>query len=281
MIILLSNLGVSTSSYDGHPLKIVVENIASLGFKMIEIAAVTGWTEHIVPENMTLKDFKEVEHLLTIHKLKSHSFSGHVDLGKFDSIDKFKRRIDFAEFIGAPIINTFTTHPDNIDLFLKNIDVLADYALKKGIKIGLETHGDLIDKGKESVEILKRIDKENVGINYDPGNATFFNKGISIIDDASIICKSGYLIHVHYKEVLFSKTNKVSFPGLGKGMVNWGDVINQLKKYKFSGPMSLELELNLYGKQGDIKLGKKKSIKEIDFELISASNYLEKLFTKS
>ncbi len=278
----ISNFGVSTSSYEGHQLETVLENISSLGFKMVEIAAVTGWTEHIVPEKMTLEDFKRVDRLLRLHDLTSHSFSGHVDLGKDDSIAKFKHRIDFAEYIGAPIINTFTTAPGNKDLFFKNMDILADYASKRKIRIGLETHGDLIDRGAESVEIVKKIGSDCVGINYDPGNAVFFHKNnISIVDDITVIYKSGYLIHVHFKDVLFGENDSVTFPGLGKGITDWPGFINQLKIFGYDGPMSLELELNLVGTYGDIYFGENTPIDEINKELKRSSTYLEQLFQKT
>jgi sugar phosphate isomerase/epimerase len=278
----LSNLGISTSSYEGHQLDIVLENIAALGFKMVEIAAVTGWTEHVIPEKMTLKDFKRVEHLLQSNKLECHSFSGHVDLGKDDSIDRFKRRIDFAEHIGAPIINTFTTAYENIDLFFKNMDVLINYTSKKGIKIGLETHGDLIDKDTESIEIVRKIGSNIVGINYDPGNAVFFNRNnISIVDELSLIFNSGYLLHIHYKDVLFGEKNEVTFPGLGKGILDWPGLIKQLKTLGYNGPMSLELELNLRGTFDKIYFDSPIPIDEINNELIRSLKYLEELYQKS
>lgn len=113
----ISKFGVNTGSYDGYTLEEAMANMASLGFKKIEIAAVTGWTEHIIPERMTLSDFKKVNQLLQEYNLNAPSFSGHVDLGKSDSIDKFRKRIDFAEYIGASVINSFTTAPENIDFF--------------------------------------------------------------------------------------------------------------------------------------------------------------------
>jgi sugar phosphate isomerase/epimerase len=278
----LKNLGVSTSSYEGHRIETVLENIASLGFKMVEIAAVTGWTEHIVPEEMTHDDFKKVGKLLESHNLTSHSFSGHVDLGKDDSIDRFKRRIDFADYIGSPIINTFTTAPENLELFYKNMAVLVEYASRKKIKIGLETHGDLIDRGRESVEIVEKIGNDSVGINYDPGNALFFNKNnISIVDDVSIICESGCLIHVHYKDILFGENDTVTFPGLGKGITDWPGLVKKLKSFGYNGPMSLELELNLVGTFDNIYFDKKRSLEEINSELLSSSLYLERLFRES
>lgn len=150
--------------------------------------------------------------------------------------------------------------------------------MKKGIKIGLETHGDLINKGKKSVELIKRIGRENVGINYDPCNALLANRGnISIAEDASIICQSGYLFHIHVKDLSFEKNNQILFKGIGKGMVDWPGVAKQIKKFGFSGPMSIKLELNLYGAPDNLAFGQRRPLEEISQELVDTASYLEGL----
>ena len=119
------------------------------------------------------------------------------------------------------------------------------------------------------------------GINFDPGNAVFFNRNnISIVNDVDLIFNSGYLLHIHYKDVLFGENEEVTFPGLGRGILDWPGLIKQLKILGYKGPMSLELELNLKGTFDKIYFDDAIPIGEINKELLRSSKYLEALFQK-
>jgi len=269
-------LSISTCCYDGYDLAVALENISKLGFNLVEIAAVSGFTEHVVPEKMSLSDFKQVEKLMIKNGLSSPSFSGHFDLGQENAITIFKRRIDFAEYIGAKIVNTFTTDAQNYHVFRKNLDILATYADKKGIQIGLETDAGLIYTGREGMELLEKLgDYPNIGINYDPGNVIFFKPDVLPENDVTFV--RGHLIHVHLKDIT-KKGDKWYFPGLGRGLVNFPAFIAELIKMNFRGPMSLELELNMSGSNENFVVGARKPLKEINQELCRSASYIQNVF---
>ncbi|TKJ45462.1 hypothetical protein CEE35_03875 [Candidatus Aerophobetes bacterium Ae_b3b] len=277
MVKVKPELAVNTASYDGYDLPVVLEHVARLGFGLVEIAAIKGFTEHVIPEKMCLSDFSRVAKLMNSNGLSSMSFSGHADLGQDNTVEVIKKRIDFAEHIGARIINTFTTEPQNYCLFRKNLDVVARYAEKRGIWIGLETDAGLIYTGEEGAELLEKLDDyPNVGINYDPGNVIFFRS--NVLPEHDVAYLRGRLIHVHLKEI--TKTgDEWSFPGLGKGLVNFPAFIAQIINMNFHGPMSLELELNLTGST-DFIVGPRKPLHEIDQELTQSALFIRDIFQR-
>lgn len=270
-------LGVNTACYDGYDLSIALENISKLGFKFVEIAAISGFTEHVIPEKMSPSDFKQVKKLMIKRNLSSKSFSGHFDLGQENAIEIFKRRIDFAEYIRANIVNTFTTDSKNYEVFRKNLDVLALYANKKGIRIGLETDAGLIYTGSEGAALLEKLNGYPiVGINYDPGNVIFFKPDVLPEKDVEFV--GGNLIHVHLKDIA-KRDHEWYFPGLGKGIINFPAFISKLVEMNFRGPMSLELELNMSGSR-DFVVGPPRPLEEINQELRRSALYIQHIFQR-
>ena len=43
-------IAVSTNTYHGFSVDQALEGIAAAGFKFVELTAVRGWTEHIMPD---------------------------------------------------------------------------------------------------------------------------------------------------------------------------------------------------------------------------------------
>lgn len=270
-------LAISTCCYDGYQLPIALENISELGFDLVEIAAVSGFTEHIVPENMSLSDFRAIEKLMGQNALSSVSFSGHIDLGLQDSVKRFMKRIDFAEYIGAKTVNTFTTDYQNYASFVDNMALLAPYADRKGICIGLETDGGLVYTGKEGRDLLGRMNYPNVGINYDPGNVICLKP--ETIPERDIICAHDYLIHVHFKDIV-KREGRWCFPGIGKGIVDFSALVRELISLDTVIPVSLELELNMTGTEDGFDVHARRPLDEINQEIVDSFDYLCTIFEK-
>jgi L-ribulose-5-phosphate 3-epimerase len=266
---------ISTCCYDGYPLQTALEQISSLGFSRVEIAAVTGWTEHVVPEKMNLAEFKKVHQLLAANSLSAPSFSGHVDLGTADSVPLFKRRIEFAEFIGSSIVNTFTTHPSKKDAFLRNIEILSAFAAKRNIRLALETHGDLVDSGRSGALLVKELARQNIGLNYDPANVVFFKGNVDIGNDIRLVGEK--LMHLHMKDVKIDSDGSVCFPCLGEGDVDFPKLLGAMQGMSYDGPVSLEIELTLHGSRDELVLGDRLPIEQINARVQRSVAFIEKI----
>jgi sugar phosphate isomerase/epimerase len=118
------------------------------------------------------------------------------------------------------------------------VTMIADRFAAKGIDLGLET-------GQETAETLRafliKLNRPNVGVNFDPANMMLYDKGDPI---AALRMLGPWLKQCHLKDARRTKT-----PGtwgqemvLGTGEVNWREFFNVLSELKFSGDLCIERE---------------------------------------
>src|SRR4029079_15839663 len=74
-----NRLGGNTNSYHTYSVEEALEGIAAAGFKHVELAAVSGWTEH-VPLEADGKTLGNIQRMLNTLGLIPVSPSGHSDL---------------------------------------------------------------------------------------------------------------------------------------------------------------------------------------------------------
>ncbi len=85
--------------------------------------------------------------------------------------------VDYSEIFGAPCIRIFAgKKPKGVSTqqakkwAIETTQIACDYAAKKGVFLALENHGGIVAKPEELVEIVKSIDSDWFGINFDSGN---------------------------------------------------------------------------------------------------------------
>ena len=121
---------------------------------------------------------------------------------------------------------------------LQRLRLIADLFAAKGIDLGLET-------GQETAEtlgaFLKKLDRPNVGVNFDPANMILYDKGDPI---AALQALGPWLKQCHIKDAVKTKT-----PGawgrevpVGAGEVDWRAFMRTLDKLHFQGNLAIERE---------------------------------------
>jgi len=241
-------IAISTTAYDGYSIEVALEQISALGCKYVEPAAITGIIEHIKPENFNDNYVLYLKNMLHKYGLKSISFSGHVNLTDEDIVPIFKKRMDFAKKIGAKIINTNAGPWEKSAIFYQNISAIAEYAEELGLIVALETHGDIINSGKESKKVIEKIKSNNIKINYDFANVLYYSDGkIRPEEDFKYILE--YIAHLHIKDISLSE-NIWSFTQIGKGIINYEYIFGVLRENNREILMSLEFPLRLSGRKG-------------------------------
>lgn len=236
-----NRLGGHTNSYHTYSLEEALEGIDAAGYKYVELSAVRGWTEHI-PLDADGKTLGRVQRMLNKLNLIPISLSGHSDLTKREGLEDGKKALDLCERMGIDILNTAIGghYSENEDeaAFMANIHELADHAAARDIMIGLEIHGDVTDSGKKAVPVIKKIKRKNVRINYDTANVEFYS-GVQAKDDLEYAIP--YMVHCHLKDTVGGK--KVwNFPAIGKGHVNFRQLLGMMKRGGYTGPFSVEIE---------------------------------------
>lgn len=94
-----------------------------------------------------------------------------------EQVAEIRKWVDIAQKMGATHIRVFggrvpkdSTEEQAIDWAAETLKRGADYAASRGILIGLEDDGGITTYGKQTAEIVKRVDSPWVGINLDTGN---------------------------------------------------------------------------------------------------------------
>ena len=240
-------LAASTNSYHTYSLEQALAGIAAAGFRSVELTSVPGWTEHI-RRDADEAELQSLKDLLAQYGLTPISLSGHSDLVTDEGMGEFRKALALCRALGIALITTSTgghadTSAGSLDqqreAFLARIGPLADEAAAAGIGICLETHGGLLATGAISADLVRRIDKPNVGINYDAGNVIFYGDteptGVDIATAAPLVN------HLHVKDKI-GGGGVWNFPAVGDGEIDYAHIFAALDQVGFHGPCSVEIE---------------------------------------
>jgi L-ribulose-5-phosphate 3-epimerase len=239
-------LTLCTNTYHTYSLEDSLIGAQKAGYKNIELTSVPGWTEH-VRRDATAEELAHVKDLLKKYDLTAIGFAGHSDLASDAGVAEFRKALDVAHKLGIPFVTTSTGGHDasshgsldeQREAFLGRIRPLCDEAAEKEITICLETHGGLVANGAISAELVRMIDKPNIGINYDPGNVIFYGNTDPTED---IKAAAPYVRHMHAKDNIGGH-GVWNFPPAGTGEVNFDPIFAALEEAGFDGPVSVEIE---------------------------------------
>lgn len=124
-----------------------------------------------------LKEIKKmiVDRGLTISCVSaSNHFTGAEERDRRENIDKVKKWVDIAGYLGAPILRIFAgsaqklSQPEMWDKVIKCLKECADYGEAKGIVLGLENHGGF--SADEVLRMVKETGSEWLKLTLDTGN---------------------------------------------------------------------------------------------------------------
>jgi len=233
-----NSLAGHTNSYHTYSFDEALAGIAGAGFGHVELSAVPGWTEHVdLDENPA-----QVRSRIRDYGLEAVSLSGHSDLTTSEGLQHGIKAVRWAAAYGLPIVNTAVgghqSADENEAAFLANVGALADAAEAAGVVVALEIHGDIMASSDVTIQLIEKIDRDSVRVNYDTANVEFYS-GDRAVDDLPKI--TPYLAHVHLKDTTGGKGNW-DFPAIGAGTVDFARVLEILDQADYSGPYSVEVE---------------------------------------
>lgn len=235
-----------TNTYHTYSLEEALAGIAAAGFKSVELTSVPGWTEH-VRRDAGAEEIAHVKDLLKAYGLTAVSLAGHSDLVSEAGIAEFRKALNIAQKLGISYVTTSTgghdassggSLEDQRNHFLTHIRPAADEAAAMGITICLETHGGLLASGVIAKKLIEDIGKENIGINYDPGNVIFYG---GVRPEEDIQTSADAVKHMHCKDQI-GGPGVWNFPQVGTGEVDFATIFAALDKVGFDGPVSIEIE---------------------------------------
>ncbi|NOY75772.1 MAG: TIM barrel protein, partial [Kiritimatiellaeota bacterium] len=122
----------------------------------------------------------------------------------------------------------------------KGLKIVGAEAAGLGAVIALETHNCYLhDLPKACSKLLKMVDMDNVGVNYDHGNIFINKNGSSIEEVLNIIGDKILYVHLKNMFVPFDKSFFLS-TRLEEGHIDTMDVVKRLKERNFNGVLCTE-----------------------------------------
>lgn len=238
-----NTIAVHTNSYHGFSVDQALEGIAAAGFRYIELAAVRGWTEHVMPE-MPEEELCRIEKKIKDLGLSVVGLSGHCNLMDAERLEDFKANIKLAHRLGAKYIVSSTgeahfgkdeTFAD--DVLIANIKALLPLLEECDLTLVLETHGEY-GTGMSLYKIAQGVGSARVGVCYDTANVVFYG-GVRPEEEIRQ-CMDG-VKYLHLKDKI-GYDNVWNFPTVGSGELKLLDVIAYTNEHGFYGPYSIEVE---------------------------------------
>ncbi len=164
------------------------------------------------------------------------------------NLDEAKRFIDLAHQLHCPYIRVFPNsfpkeqeRNTSIDLIVKGLVELNDYAKDSSVCVLMETHGDVV-WSRDLENIMKQVGHSNTGLVWDIHNMWEVTK-----ETPSAVYKQlkKYIRHVHLKD---GKTveGKLQYTLLGKGESPIFEGIDALRNGGYRGYYSFEWEKMWY-----------------------------------
>ena len=140
---------------------------------------------------------------------------------------------------------------------VKSLRECGDYAAQFGIRLAIENHfGTMTTTARRTMEVVRAIDRPNVGVLYDQANLAFFPA--EEYPEALALQKDS-IFYVHVKDLVYRggapqpfRSDSVShiseelrtvyskFPG--DGVLDWPAILRGLKGIGYDGWLSLEYE---------------------------------------
>jgi sugar phosphate isomerase/epimerase len=238
-----NQIGVSTNSYHGFSVDEALEGIAAAGFKQVELNAVKGWTEHIMP-TMGESEIKRIIKKMSGLGISCIGLSGHCNLMDEERLRDFRDNMKLAHTLGCRYIisSTGEAHFGKGEVFAddvlaKNITALLPDLKQYGLILALEVHGEY-GTGGLLKNVVQKVASDLVGINYDTANVVFYGKQKP---EEEIKSCAEYVKYVHLKDKI-GQGKEWNFPALGKGELKLSELIHYLGSQGYSGPYSVEIE---------------------------------------
>ncbi len=236
-------IAINTLAFHGYPLDTALEEIAQLT-DYVEPVFISKYDPALCEEYFNKNNAQMLSRRLKELGLKIVSMGSHMDMGQPDSVDIFKRRMDFAKAIGARMILTNATRRSRQETLYGNMEKLAAYAEKLGLIIAIENPGDgqdqLLGTGTEGLAVIEKLGSDRIRLNYDFCNVFTYSKGTRL-PDAELETVLSYVSHLHLKNVRPQEGAWVVC-GINEGIIDYRRLFQKFPA--LSGvPMSVELPL--------------------------------------
>jgi sugar phosphate isomerase/epimerase len=239
------DLSVSTAAFDGYSFEVAAAEVARSGVRFIEPAFIKGYTAF---DETSFEEAKAhaLHAAMAAEGLAARAVSAHIDAGTDDAPAMLARRLRFARAIGADIVITNSTTPDQADGLRRTLDAVLPVCEATGVVVAFENPGhgrSLIGNAASGRALVDAVGSGFVRLNYDLGNVfTYSGEAVEPADDMAPALP--VMAHAHLKDVLSTPAGW-EFTAIGEGSIDMRRAVRLLAAVRPDCPIGLELPLRL------------------------------------
>ncbi|MGX5846652.1 sugar phosphate isomerase/epimerase family protein [Mesorhizobium sp. PL10] len=211
-------------------------------------------TPHITPENSISESVTLIDSVrkagLSVPALSTNFFffanDADDDARGIRHVKAMIDRAAAAEVEYVHLCSPYLPAAKSDDVFADFVDILRTillHAKAKGVAVGLESPAPfLYPRILDYQRIIDALGDLDLMMNYDPSH--FAAHGEDPV--AAVRAFADRIRHVHIKDAAGLYPN-FTFPPLGKGVVNFKEVLSALKDARYDGALTIEYEANDFG----------------------------------
>ena len=244
-------LSFSTLGCPDWPLDKILDVAAANNYKGIEIRGILremdlSKSPHFNSDaNIKATKQKFNDKNLKIVGLGSSAAMHHVgEADRSKAMDEAKRFIEIAYKASCPYVRVFPNNfpkevpkEKTMELMSAGLNDLAKFSKDTGVKVIMETHGDLI-WSDDLVKVMNTVDDKQVGLVWDISNMWTVTK-----EDPKMVYDKikKWVWHTHIKDISLAD-GKEKYTLFGEGDVPALEAIDMLVKNNYKGYFSFEWE---------------------------------------
>jgi len=160
-----------------------------------------------------------------------------------DAFERTLKKLSIAADCGVSLVvagGGELTNDTDWSTLVDHLRRIGDTAGELGITYCCETHPGVCENAERMLDMLDRVDHEQIRINFDTGNIFYYNEAPDMLAQMRMVMP--FVRHVHLKDTN-GKFKDWHFPALGEGgAVDFRAVLNVLHEHNYEGPCSLETE---------------------------------------
>jgi sugar phosphate isomerase/epimerase len=253
-------LAFSTNAFVKHTLESAISEIANIGYDGVEILADKPHAFFPIRKNRQSKITETIrKHKIAISNINANTARGFFDHKSYGDpfepslasndekkrlwrINYTKQAIDFASLINAENISVTSGKPvsgerreENVKRFMDSMHEVVKYASARKIKIGIEYEpGLLVGNADESLDVIKQIGSQYLGVNLDIGHSQVIGEDIPQV----IKMFGKRIFNVHLYDI---KGRRHYHLMPGKGDIDFRSVFKSLKSVAYERYFTVEL----------------------------------------
>lgn len=277
-------VAIALNLYQGYDLATALESAKRCGAEYVDIDFLgpMPFKEKTLLSHLSLQDLDEpskIRKLLEKNRLKTVTFSGHLDLSEPENIDLFLRKMEFAKALGMKYIAAFAGSKMRSHDFFRNIERVVQKAEELEIVVVLETEtpNDLLPSGIEAIKVLQQVGSNRIRFLYDFGNIYFANKGkVNLVEDFVQALDMDVIGVIHLKDPIVNPPF-LTYTAIGNGILDYTAILNHVRDSNRRFPIVVEIPYFIRSKNWEPfeVLDIKKSLHEIEETVIQSLEFIK------